>query len=134
MHTCWPSPRNITERMPNLIQTSLHNKLPEQGPTSTQLHNEKITNTCTWTERHVQLCKRNRDNHNKNNYKYMIQLEQGPYAHINIILEQSRPTRTTLRTTLRTTQTQSGSNIASVATPRLDAQFVSCCAMPPQFQ
>ena len=41
----------------------------------------------------------NRDNHNKNNYKYVIQLEQGPHAHINIILEQSRPTRTTLRTT-----------------------------------
>ena len=61
MLICWPSPRNITERTPNLIQTSLHNKLPEQGPTSTQLHNEKITNTCTWTERHVQLCKRQRE-------------------------------------------------------------------------
>ena len=31
-------------------------------------------------------------------------------------------------------RTQSGSNIASVATPRLDAQSASYCAMPPHFQ
>ena len=42
-----------------------------------------------------------------------------------------RSTAASLQITLA--RTQSESNIASVATPRLDAQFASCCAMPPQF-
>ena len=58
----------------------------------------------------------NRDNHNTNNYKYMIQLEQGPHAHINIILEQSRPTRTTLRTTFHRKRHWYSATVAAMLT------------------
>ena len=43
-----------------------------------------------------------------------------------------RSTAASLQITLA--RTQSGSNIATVATPRLDAQSASYCAMPPHFQ
>ena len=53
-----------------------------------------------------------------------------------IVHTDTHPHTTAAKLVVRITlaRKQPESNIASVATPRLDAQFAWCCAMPPQFQ